>query len=379
MINNLLKHVNIVANKHEEITKSRNENFNLFNVMNMRTDEVKTHSSIIAELMNPKGSHNLNDIFLNLFLQKINKECNLNLSNSSNTKVYVEYYIGKISENFTNGGRIDILLSNQYFNICIENKINAHDEPYQLRRYHNYLCTRTKKTILIYLTPDGKEASNKSTCISQLVNGKWEEDHNDLLSKDKEYFCISYKSFILAWLEECYIYTIDKPILRESLKQYIILIRSLTNQSKSIEMAKEIQETILTDIKSAKIIYNSFFPAFNGLISSFCEHLRKSLIIHGFKEESIEFRNWKNEDRFFSVFIKKNESENRIGFEIYNGSLAWGDSYSMIDIENENWGKQPRERWDKEETYNKLSNYFNGNSEKKSTIINEILNLMIDY
>lgn len=380
MISNLVKQVNTVISKYEELEKAKSENFNLFNIMNMRTDEVKTHSAIIAELLNPKGTHNLDDTFLKLFLVKINLNFNneLNLKDLIKTKTFVEYNIGQISENLTEGGRIDILISNKNFSICIENKINAGDQPYQLKRYHNYLSKKKNKTLLIYLTPNGKEPNNDSICSSQLINEVWEKDYSHFLCNEKDYFCISYRSFILEWLEECYIYTIDQPILRESLKQYIILIKSLTNQSKSIQMEKEIQEAILRDLKSADTIHNSFFDALNNVILSFCEHLKKSLTDIGFEKEKIEIRNWKDENRFFTLFLNNNEPNPRIGFEIYNGSLSFGETYTMIDIENENWGKQPSEKWGKNETYEMISDYYNGSYEKKEFIINQIRDYIIE-
>lgn len=386
MIKNLLKQVNLIKEKHEEIAKVKNENFNLFNIMRMRTDEVKTHSAIISELLNPKGSHNLGDTFLKLFIERIlstieneNYPLDFFIKELNSTKVFIEYNIGPISKDYTKGGRIDILISNKNFEICIENKINASDQPYQVTRYHNYLSSRKKKTLLLYLTLDGKDATTESICSSKMADNEWIRDEDSLLEVSSDYFPISYKTTILKWLEECYAFSIDRPILRESLKQYKLLIKSLTHQSTSEQMEKEIQKTILTDIESAEIIHNSFIGSLNSVIITFCEHLRIYLIDSGISEEAIEVRNWKNENRFFTVFINGSESKHRIGFEIYNGSANFSEAFSMIDIENDRWGKQPIEKWDKSETYKMLSDYHNSTKKEKESLVKRIYDIMIQY
>jgi hypothetical protein len=50
------------------------------------------------------------------------------------------------------------------FLICIENKIDAEDQPRQLERYYDYLKTKNDNTkiLLIYLTKDGKKPSEIS-------------------------------------------------------------------------------------------------------------------------------------------------------------------------------------------------------------------------
>lgn len=386
MIKNLLKQINLVKEKHEEIAKVKNENFNLFNIMRMRTDEVKTHSAIISELLNPKGSHNLGDTFLKLFIEKVFKTLNTeshpintHTKELNNTKVFIEYNIGPISKDYTKGGRIDILILNKNFEICIENKINAGDQPYQVTRYHNYLSSRKKKTLLLYLTLDGKDATTESVCSSKIADNEWIRDEDNLLQVGNAYSLISYKVTILEWLEECYAFSIDKPILRESLKQYILLIKSLTHQSTSEQMEKEIQKTILSDIESAEIIHNSFIGSLNSAIITFCEHLKNYLIDSGISEETIEFRNWKNENRFFTVFINGSESKHRIGFEIYNGSANFSEAFSMIDIENDRWGKQPVEKWGKNETYKMLSDYHNGTKKEQESMVKGICTVMMQH
>jgi hypothetical protein len=254
-LNSLLKEVKAIREKYEELSRLNGENFNLFDILDRRTDEVKTHSAMIAELLNPKGSHGLGDEFLNLFLNLLNSLVadptnQITIQDTKETSVFVEYPIGEINENKTEGGRIDIYLTNKHFNICIENKIFADDQPFQLLRYQNFLGNKTGK-LLLYLTLEEDDPSDKST--------KNIEQGQDL-KKKTDYYCISYREHILKWLQECLKSSVSYPILRESINQYIILIKSLTNQLTSAIMVDKVMNAILSDISSAEIIKKISIP-----------------------------------------------------------------------------------------------------------------------
>ncbi|MDY0282580.1 MAG: PD-(D/E)XK nuclease family protein, partial [Salinivirgaceae bacterium] len=217
--------------KFREIEKIKGENFNLFNILDRRTDEVKTHSAIIGELLNPKGSHYLDKTFLILFIEMLNRKKRTDniwekaitpkIEEIRNASVECEKSIGKVRDN--TGGRLDLIISNDIFQICIENKIYAEEQDSQLERYKNFLERFPKSyNILIYLTLNGVESKT-----SKLVSGI-------------DYYTLSYKYDIIEWLEKCFKETVDIPILRESIKQYLILIRSLTNQITTNEMKNEI-------------------------------------------------------------------------------------------------------------------------------------------
>ena len=46
------------------------DKFNIFSILRKSSDEVNLHSKFIYELLNPNGSHQQGDIFLNLFIEK---------------------------------------------------------------------------------------------------------------------------------------------------------------------------------------------------------------------------------------------------------------------------------------------------------------------
>ena len=133
------------------------ENFNIFSIMSMESDEVFTHSAIIAELLNPKGSHSLGTQPLKLFYKIV-----LNIEKfPENIEQHIcikEEYIGLITDDKT-GGRLDIVVKDSSGNgLVIENKIYAGEQPDQLKRYKNKYGNAT----LLFLTLKGDESKQAS-------------------------------------------------------------------------------------------------------------------------------------------------------------------------------------------------------------------------
>lgn len=71
-ITSLFKHLSNINRAYEIVKKSSNEDFNIFSILRMETDEVNTHSRFIAELLNPKGIHFQGEVFLELFIKYFN-------------------------------------------------------------------------------------------------------------------------------------------------------------------------------------------------------------------------------------------------------------------------------------------------------------------
>ena len=232
-LKNLLQSVAIIQKKYNEIAKITGENFNIFSIMSMENSERYTHSAFIAELLNPKGSHHHGNVFLKLFLNEVLKIENCNDLDLDNATVIIEEYIGEINSDFTKGGYIDIVIKyNNVSIIVIENKINASDQRGQLLRYKNYYQDGN----LIYLTKDGKEPNKESYHI---------DDENKIDLKD--ILLISYENHIKNWLEKCYKEAIEQPMLREIIKQYLNLVKKITNQTINNGMSKEIRNLISED------------------------------------------------------------------------------------------------------------------------------------
>jgi hypothetical protein len=217
-IQQLMTRINEISNKYEEISKVSGDNFNVFRVIELTSDEVRLHSKFLAELLNPKGSHGQGSKFLDLFIQQFE----IKNVDSETSKVDVEKYIGNKTKDA--GGRIDILIEDSKQNaIIIENKIYASDQENQLKRYSNY--KRTNNKLIFYLNLDGSDPSENS--------------YQDL-KKDEDFKVISYKDDILYWLENCKKESVSLPLLREGITHYMNLIKYLTGQSNNTTMEKEI-------------------------------------------------------------------------------------------------------------------------------------------
>ena len=204
------------------LTAASGEAFNLFEILNIGSLEVGTHSPVIAELLSPKGRHGLGDRFLRLFVFrfKLSLDC-------ANTHVRQEHYLGPVTE--TSGGRIDIFLRDIREQIVvIENKIYAADQPNQISRYRNDLPSAQ----IVYLTLDGHAPAGSGDVTTRTVH------------------CLSYATDIIPWLEDCRQQAVGAPLVRETITQYINLIKRLTGQSANSRMNKEITEIVTRDEES---------------------------------------------------------------------------------------------------------------------------------
>ena len=221
-INHILNETQTINESYNRVAEATGEKFNIFSILQMESDEVATHSRFIAELLNREGSHGQRDKFLSLFIKRFAGEHNFV---SETSKVFVEYHVGKVE--IENGGRIDILLKDDENNIImIENKIYAVEKQNQLVRYKNAF----PKGKLFYLTLFGKESKNYIA--------------------DKPYSVLSYETNIIDWLEDCKKESVNIPILRESITQYINLVKKLTHQNLNKRMNQDVINRILRDTNS---------------------------------------------------------------------------------------------------------------------------------
>ena len=235
----LLSQVRVYVNEDKQRRAEafrRGECYNVFNVLGVDNMEL-SHSAFLAALLDPDGSHGMQDAFLKAFIDTIAHGGTKPELDTAHAKVYTEYNIGNITE--TTGGRIDILITDRSSTgsgkvgghaIIIENKIWAADQPNQLQRYDKYACGTYSSDgyLLLYLTLDGKEPTDQSK--GELT----------------DYRCISYRRDIIGWLHKCAQLAFDKPRVRETINQYINLLQQLTNQN-TMEQNKEQLIQLLTN------------------------------------------------------------------------------------------------------------------------------------
>ena len=286
---NILNQVRIVSRKIKEQRKEkfeRGENYNIFNDLGFMSDEVHLHSMFLANLLNPKGSHGQRGKFLEAFLKMLQKtfpaisadSLELDITNAS---VDVEKYIGRQTD--SEGGRIDIYLTDDKHSIIIENKIYAVDQHHQMLRYWNYGMSQKgddteKSFVLIYLTLDGCSPSKESL-------------GEDL--KENDIVCLSYKSGIRGWLDRCVELASRTPLVRETINQYISTIDILTNNV--MEDNKELLD-ILSKEENLDAVYdiaNNKNKVVNRIINKgFIPKLRDLAKSKGLSMGDVCIENW---------------------------------------------------------------------------------------
>lgn len=182
------------------------------------------HSAFLSELLSPKGTHGQKDNFLKEFIKVFQVE-KFTEFDCTDSIVSPEIKIGEISEDYTSGGRLDIVITSGNKSIVIENKIYATDGKNQLLRYKNS-CPNAE---IFYLILIGNPPSPESKGTL----------------KDDDYKCRSYSTDIIRWLEKCREKSVMLPMLRECISQYINLIKHLTHQSTNKIQEMEIQKLLL--------------------------------------------------------------------------------------------------------------------------------------
>lgn len=213
----------------DALAQATGEHFNIFQILRVGHLEVKTHSPILAELLNPKGRHGQGAAFLRLFLARFE----VSEFEAERATVNLEYHVGQITDK--SGGRIDIVVKDSKgATIFIENKIYAGDQDNQIVRY----SAANPQAELFYLTLDGRGPSN--------------------CSKVPKLRCISYEAGILAWLKDCRKEAACVPTVREILSHYIYLIQELTQQNTSTLMNQELIKAVLQN-KESFLAYEALY------------------------------------------------------------------------------------------------------------------------
>ncbi|WP_170932287.1 MULTISPECIES: PD-(D/E)XK nuclease family protein [unclassified Fibrobacter] len=222
-LNDFFNALDDVRKKYCDINNKAEAEFNIFNILHLDTKEL-IHSSFIAELLNPNGSHKMGNKFLQLFY----KELGLEMPNS----------VSVIKECSTQYGRIDIYVKcteNDSKSLIIEDKIYADDQPNQLARYHEY----NPKAVLVYLTLEGRDATPNSL-------GRLKED---------DYIKISYKQDITSWLEKCIDISKEKPLIKETIYQYAVLVKQLTGQTLLEEEKMDVAKVACCNDKRMSLVF----------------------------------------------------------------------------------------------------------------------------
>ena len=199
--------------------------------------------NVFSSLQNKNGY--LNEILHSRFLHALLSYRKPGSETRENLKDFLQY-VAKIPDFELCSAKvdrecynIDILITNADKKaVVIENKTNPIDKKpvdrdKQLWRYYKTLkCQDYSDIHLLYLTPDGSDPSPESL-------GK--------LKKEK-IIKIAYKrDLIQTWLERCQKRAYDEPELRESVAQYLQLIRKLTGTDFRGEYMEDLKELCLKE------------------------------------------------------------------------------------------------------------------------------------
>lgn len=297
-IQQFFREVENICTREQALQEERHrkgENYNLFSILSIERYELK-HSALIANLLDPKGSHGCGDAFLRAFFEIALKERAYPFEDCTHLHSYTEYYTGPIAGD--TGGRIDILVKSSHYGLIIENKIYAGDQDKQLTRYDNY----GKETfgadgyLLVYLTLYGYDASKESTATKS--------------AEEVGYLRLSYAKDILLWLKECVRLADNKPLVRESLNQYIRTIKQLTYQDMNQE---DIQKIIDLAVDHPEVV-----ATLSSKRDAIAEGIREKYIFAKLKEYADQ-KGWLYDDSESSY----NEEEPKIRFrkEGWDGSI----------------------------------------------------------
>jgi hypothetical protein len=335
-IQDLLNQVAIIGKKNAEILDATGGRFNMFRVCKVNHYE-NTHSAILAEFLNPQGSHGLTSALLKCFIETLGDRFCVKDFDCESACVYTEYS--------TDEGRIDIfIIDNQKHALIIENKIYAVDQWEQLKRYATFADKyHTGKYQILYLTLDGKEASDQS-------------------GGDVDYLPISYAEDIINWLEKCVAIAVHFPMVRETINQYINHLKQLTHQDMDTKNKEEVAKILAKpeNIGAAQTIYHNYAAAFveiankhfNPKMEEFAKENNLKYEFHGAGESLLRFtlekKSWN--DEFWIGF--KTDNNNQCGIisdpkDTTNptGSMMQNDYDIISEKLNTQWNRNKLPSW----------------------------------
>lgn len=307
----ILYDLKLIYSKHE-ILKQVKSSFNIFSLLVNIYDEVNLHSKMIYGILTEEKYGNT---FLLSLINIIGIPIPPDTSSQDITFLNIE------REKNTKLGRIDIFISfqinNDNYNIVIENKIWAKDQPKQMVRYIEFLKNYHKsKNYVFYLTLDGHEPSEES-CV-------------DL----EKIHLISYQSHILMWINSCIKISSREASIREVLIQYEDIIEKIIGKDSDYIM--EIKDFILQDSENFNFI-SSLEPAINeakvDLQLKFWKKLEKNLDRHLKDNYGIEFKKIIKDESLGEINPWYTEDIVRKFYNTSRGNSNYGLMYKMMDIE----------------------------------------------
>lgn len=308
--------LNATKNAIAEVRKSYNPvmafGFNSFDFFWL--NENKT-SEVLAYFLNPNENHGQGSLFLELFLESIDRQDIWEIILSKSISVVCE----KSTEEQR---RIDILIKagNNDFAVGIENKIykNTQDQKNQLADYNKQLqAWASENYLLIYLAPKGKEISE----------GSISKDKRTELARSKNFIPINYEDDIIplvrSWHINCQAVRV-KSFLQD-FEQYFknqYTGEKFMNEAETLvkhALKTDNAEITLSLIQNSEAIYTALLEQLKQQMQSYA--LEKK---YGFSWKINRNKKWSN----FKMMIPETEAlglditfefENKYSNEFYFG------------------------------------------------------------
>lgn len=323
--NLLLEDIINVTRRYEKEREKRGDQYNLFKVIHMTSNETSVHSAFISDLLNPRGLHGMGSEFLKLFIECLPEESKKGIGSFDvdSAIVRIEYYIGEKTN--SHGGRLDIIVLSRGQAIILENKIYAEDQDNQMIRYYNYAEENYRNNYsLLYLSLDGNVHDEDVTAHNK--------DYN--LSINEDFFTISYKETIWEWLHLCQdkARNASNTLLEGGISHYINLIKILTHKDNTkMKEAKDIANILVSNQDAVRNL---------GTIEKAICHQAKIELQRKFWKELIhQVQNDKNLNSYpIEFFISDGTYTNE---SLENSINNYVDEYLLVGEEPRKYNRKP--------------------------------------
>ena len=136
----------------------------------------------------------------------------------------------------------------------------------------------------------------------------------EILRPGQDYYTISYKRDIVEWIKKCIQFAADKPLVRETLQQYLNLINEMTNNMED-KNSKQLIETMIEHHEDVASIWSE---RNNYALAVFKRHLEPKM--KSLAEELGLAMSY--EDGFFDGKTKK---------KLYLSREKWDDLHIIIE------------------------------------------------
>ena len=275
-LKDLAHQIDLIKSNRDAIKKETKQNFNVFTAVLAAHDETRLHSRFITYLLNPNANHDCGKLFLKSFIDTLIERKDVLSLNEDQIKALNDIKDDNVkcskatTEKNANRRRIDIYLDfedkNEKYKIAIENKIYAYEQVQQIADYAEFINSRESNNFLFYLTLDGKESyTAENTTTGQIA----------------EYFSISYREHILAWLEKCLRATYKYPNINQVIQQYQNVVKQLTYQTLEDNDMEKIKEIIKANPGIIKY-QNDINNAVEKIKKDFIESIQATLTNKGY-------------------------------------------------------------------------------------------------